>query len=529
MALKLINPLSRVLRACLGDGGTENFKGENTMKRTILFMTTATVLLFLQYARADTLSLEQAVRTALDNNPEIAAADKEAQATGERIGEVKSNVRPHLDLGFSYIHLEEAPTLEVPPINIDMSDMGSAINQYFQGTSTQLQALGMPGLPAFPTQLSKTLTLPGFELAEQDTRRATLSMQYALFTGGRVKQNVERIRRGANAQDAMAQSQRKATTMAVIEAYLGAVLARRAARVNDEAYATMQWHVNQAESLYRQGMIARYDLMRAHTELGNQDHRRIEAHNQADLALAFLLDLMGMPDAFPQAHEPVAGDSGDYAPTVELTTALGRAMAPETDYEQAVATALERSSRRQALQEKDAMFGAGIRAAQAEHNPTAALVASRELRDEDLPVTTPESYIGVVVTLPLLDGGGAKARANHQRKMREQNQETMRRLDNAIHLEVRKSLLDLEAARKALDAAATSLDLASESLRLARRRYEVGEGTSMEVTDAILAHSLAETNLDRTRYQYDLACYGLKRSLGIILDEFQISEGGVAQ
>ena len=110
--------------------------------------------------------------------------------------------------------------------------------------------------------------------------------------------------------------------------------------------------------------------------------------------------------------------------------------------------------------------------------------------------------------------------------MRNSNRTDIRRLHNGIRLEVRKNYLDLMSAKKALEASDKAVELATESRRLAERRFEVGEGTSMEVTDSILALSIAETNREQARYQYDIAFYGLKKSMGQILSEFGNPGGG---
>jgi len=118
------------------------------------------------------------------------------------------------------------------------------------------------------------------------------------------------------------------------------------------------------------------------------------------------------------------------------------------------------------------------------------------------------------------------AKVAQQKALRNRNRTDIRRLHNGIRLEVRKNYLDLMSAKKALEASDKAVELATESRRLAERRFEVGEGTSMEVTDSILALSIAETNREQARYQYDIAFYGLKKSMGQILSEFGNPGGG---
>ncbi|OQA88393.1 MAG: Outer membrane efflux protein BepC precursor [bacterium ADurb.Bin236] len=462
-------------------------------------------------ARAGGLTLEEAVLSAVANNPRTEAAEREADAARAMKGEVAANRLPRIDYEFSFIHLDDPPSLKVPDININLSDLGTALNGYFSGASQQLQALGMPGLPAFPTQLGKTLSLPAFELAAPDTRRHTLSFRLPLYTGGRVRHAMSQVKNGAAALDAAAESERRRLAFEVVQAYLSAVLAERAALVNDKALATIEEHVKHAEALHDRGMIPKYDLMRALTERANQERRSLDAKNQADLAMAFLLDLMGEPDADFEKLETPLGIGGEVA----------------FEFDEAAAAALEASSDMKALRHKETMYAAGIKAARSELKPAAAFVASKELRDEDLSALTPEEFVGVVVRLPVFEGGAARAKASRQRALLRRNDSDIKRLENGVRLETRKYWLDLKSAEKALEASAMAVELAEESSRLASRKYEVGEGTSIEVTDAALALSVAEVNLDRAKYQRDAAYFGLKKAMGLILEEFSHRGGGI--
>jgi outer membrane protein len=470
-------------------------------------------------ARARTLTLEEAVQTALQNNPQVAAADQDAAVTRTRYKEVRSNERPALNFEYSNIRLNEAPTLDVdlgtyfkPAFSHIMDSVPSYMQVPVTGSPGTYVTIANPYKAPTNAALQAADFSLSYPLAEEITEKYTLSLQWPVWTGGRVKYGVSQVRHGAAALDLKAESKRREIAFSVAQAYLGCVLARRVAAVFDEAYETVSGHVKQAESLFAQGIIPKYDLMRAQTELANADRRRLDAHNQADLALAYLMDLLGTP----KAEAP------------DLTTGLSGEEEFSQDYDSVVNTALGQSSDMAALMERDKMYEAGIKGARAGLKPVVALVGQSELRDADLSILTPESYWGVVVKVPLFNGQKSKAEASQQRALRLRNSSDVKRLENGIMLEVKKYYLDLMSARKGLESAGQAVELATESRRLALRRYEVGEGTSMEVTDSVLALSLAETNLENARYQYDIAYYGLMKCTGRIVDEF-MHPGGVSQ
>ncbi|MDD3927860.1 MAG: TolC family protein, partial [bacterium] len=173
-----------------------------------------------------------------------------------------------------------------------------------------------------------------------------------------------------------------------------------------------------------------------------------------------------------------------------------------------------------ALQAGDRLYSAAAASARAERRPVIGAVAGVELYREDLPLTTPEGYIGVAARFPILDGGLSQAKEAEQMALKERNAADMQRLRNGLRLEAKKYYLDLNSARKALQAADKAVELATENLRLAARRFEVGEGTGLEQVDAVLTLSLAETNREQSRYQYDVSYYGLRKVIGRIRTEF---------
>lgn len=458
------------------------------------------------------LSIKDAVGVALESSPEIAAANQDADAIRGKIDEVKGAGKLTLGLDMSYVHLDEAPSLSVdlgPSLKPALLGIMQSVPSYIQvpnpASPGSYVTIANPYKTPVTTALSAADFSLSYPLSKQDMRRFTLNLQKPLFTGGRVKYGVKQVKSAYEALDLRAESKRREVALSAVRSYLGAVLAARVADVMEEAYKTVGEHVKQAQSLFDEGLIPKYELMRAQTELANQDRRRIDAHNQADLAMAFFQDTIGIPDEEPPA----------------LTTELSGAEQGPASYEEAAQKALEASTDMKALEAKDRLYSAGIKSAKSDRMPAVAFAASADMRDEDLSILTPEAYYAIVAKMPILDGGVSHAKVRQQIAQRERNRTDMTRLHNGIRLETRKNYLDLMSATKALEAADKAVELATESRRLAMRRFEVGEGTSMEVTDAVLALSIAETNREQARYQYDLAYYSLRKSMGLLIEDMK--------
>ncbi len=81
-------------------------------------------------------------------------------------------------------------------------------------------------------------------------------------------------------------------------------------------------------------------------------------------------------------------------------------------------------------------------------------------------------------------------------------------------LEVRQARRDRDTAVAAVDIAGQQASLAAEVLELTLAAYEVGAGSSLEVTDARRSSAAAEVNLATTQLQADLAELSLLRATG---------------
>lgn len=81
-------------------------------------------------------------------------------------------------------------------------------------------------------------------------------------------------------------------------------------------------------------------------------------------------------------------------------------------------------------------------------------------------------------------------------------------------MEVRQARRDRDTAVAAVDIAGQQASLAAEVLQLTLAAYEVGAGSSLEVTDARRSSAAAEVNLATTQLQADLAELSLLRATG---------------
>jgi outer membrane protein len=121
-----------------------------------------------------------------------------------------------------------------------------------------------------------------------------------------------------------------------------------------------------------------------------------------------------------------------------------------------------------------------------------------------------------VLSFPLFDGGITRARVAQAQEDLQIAELNLQQVKESIALEVRTAYLNLQDAAKRLEVARKGLGQATEALRLARVRYEAGVSLQLEISDAELAYTQAQTNLVNAQYDYLDAYAALQKAVGTI-------------
>lgn len=186
---------------------------------------------------------------------------------------------------------------------------------------------------------------------------------------------------------------------------------------------------------------------------------------------------------------------------------------PVIDEAAEVATALKQRPETQARQAAVVAAQREVRAKRASYRPqvNAMLLA-------DGVATSGASgggyTLGVVASLPILDGGTRSAGVAEAEAMLKRAQQEQRSVDLEVERQVRTAILDLKAAEQNVRTAAEAEASAREDYRVALIRYKAGKAINLEPISALAALVKAETNLAQALYEHDLARDEVGRSEG---------------
>jgi outer membrane protein TolC len=394
------------------------------------------------------LTLVEAVERARAESPRLLALQALERAAGEGVRSARGARLPQLELSGWYARSSDVPEL----------------------------TLALPGAP--PRTIFPNIP---------DAFRTRAAAAVPVYTGGRVSQAIESARRQQEASARDAEAAAHDVVFETRSAYWALVAAREAERVLAEAKAAFEGHLRDARNRRDLGLAASNEVLAVQVERDRAELQRLEAANDAALANANLVRLLGLGAG--AEVEPIEPRTPPALPPLDTPALAAKAEAGRSEL--------------QALRSRAAAAAASAHAARAAALPQASVTAAYEYANPNLrvlPLTAEWRStwsVGLQLSWTVFDGGRAGAAAA---QLEAQADALRRQLDDArrrLAFEVTHRVLDLSTARAALEVAERNREAAGENLRVARDRYREGVLASSELLDAETV--LLRAGLDHTQ------------------------------
>ncbi|HMA66998.1 MAG TPA: TolC family protein [Desulfosalsimonadaceae bacterium] len=412
------------------------------------------------------VTLEQAIKIGLVNNPGVAARGFEADAAAARQDQALSERMPEMRVAGGYNHY---------------------INE------RRVLPVGQPGEPA---------------VLSRDIVSSDLVLSMPLFTGGRLVNQVK-------AADLLYQSEkqrlarsRKELVFNVSSLFFNILAQRHVIEALEFSRQTLTEHLRRVDALVEGKKAAHVDRMRTEVRLADVRQELVKEKNVIDIQRRTFANLLGLSggvdevslqDELARSTEAVAQDPG---------TALEKAWESRDDY-LAEKSALEA----QARYVDAARAGRWpVISLQGAYGWSGAAGQTSGKGDE----FGDEGSIGLGVEIPLFEGGRVKAEIREQRAELAAAQKRLRELELQIRLEIETALADIESSEKRAAALEKTIAQARESLRIEQQRYDLGKGTIVDVLDAQDALLGAETTYYEVLAELRTAMARLKLATGEI-------------
>lgn len=461
-------------------------------KLSTLASATLLALLILSPARAETLSFQQAVEQALNQNPELAISQSQIQQAEAAVRQAEGNKMPRLNLSFTATNTNDA----LNAFGLKLSQRQASFNDF--GAGDFMNTFGMSGLPAALAVKPDNLNHPG-SVTNFNSR---VELLIPVYNGGMVKSYVDQAQayvRAAQSGDRLARQQ---LTQHVLMAYQGVHTARAYIQVADQGKAAAEEYVRITDRLLKQGMAVKSDLLSARVNLEDVKLKGVAARNAEATALDQLHLLLGKP-----LGEPL--DVG--APVLPGLLAGSDAELRRQ--------ALDNHAGLQALRNQMQGAGAAVHAAQASGKPQFNVMLRGDANDESLGFDSTSYTVAGVLSWTLFDGGTTKAGVDRAEAQRLELAAKLRQAEDGVAFQVGDARRKALEAEEVVTARESAMEQATEAQRLVKKRYENGISTLIELLAAQAQLDKARADLVAARYDLAVNRAELKRVVGVLTPE----------
>jgi len=404
---------------------------------------------------AISLTLADAHKIALQNNPQVASSRYSAEAAAQVPAEIRSVYQPTVFGSLTGVG----------------ADNGSRI------------AAGLLNNPALFSRFGAGLTVSQF-----------------ITDFGRTSDLVQSARLKAQAQDQAAQTTRFQVLLQTDRADYSVLRAQAVLKVAEQTVSARQLVADQVTTLAQSNLKSQLDVSFANVNLADARLLLVSAQNDINSAFAELATAIGLPQQtrFALNEEPTPGALSD-----DVTPLLDEAIQKRPEL--ADLRLEEQAAQRFEQAERALWF------------PTIGLIGAAGFAPVAEPqIFSRYGAIGVNVYIPVFNGGLFKARRSEAELHARAANQNVKDLENRVIRDVRVAYLNARTAFERVGLTAQLLDQAKLALDLAQSRYDLGLSSIIELSQAQLNLTSAQIASVSAKYDYQSQRSQLEYQVGAL-------------
>ncbi len=426
-------------------------------------------------AHSQPLTLEESITLALQNSPQIKAAQEAIKLAEGQMVEAKGAMLPQISANGSYLYFGELPTTI-----LDFGDMPSPFGP-------------VAGPDAPPTESGPI----EIEMGARHNWKGEVAVQQPLFTFGKLWNRYKQTIASQQAAVAGLNSVQQQLELQVHEAFYGVLLAQEYLKVSRQAVELVEAQVKVAQQLRDVEIATDFEVLRAQVQLASVQSQQVRVENTLQLAQNRFKMILGLD---MNTAVNVEG-SLDYQPQ-------------EFDLAALIDTALKHRPDLAQLTWQEKAGEKLVRIAKAGYLPNISIAGNYSLNDTDQQPRYSTWNVAVVANIPIFNGFATRGKVHQAEAGLRQIQYGHEQLRDAIEMEVRTAYLQLRGTAALVEVQRRSVEQAEEGLRLAQLRYENGMLTSVELIDSQLALTQARVNRLQAQHDYVVGLARLQKAIG---------------
>lgn len=466
----------------------ERFGGFMIRKNSTVLVLSLLLLTGIQGYTQDvlTLSVEQAVDLALEQNPDVQIARKEVAKAKAAVWEAWSVLLPDISANANFQHSWDIQTNVIPNF---------------------LKPMLAPLAPMIP-ELALMPDFVELSFGLENTFMYGANLTQPVFLGGAGIAGVQMAKSGQRASEHQLESKKQNLIFQTVNAFYGTLLAKELVDVQEVALEQSVANFDVVRKKYEAGTASGFDKMRAEVQVANLKPDVITARNNYQSALTGLRTILGLPKDQEVAVQGELTFSAEELDGISLQVVQEKA-----------ATARPELA---AFTEQRTIASKGVTLARAQFLPKLFFSTDYSFlaMKNDYNFTQDDFSKGftsaISLQIPLFQG--FKRAKQYQKAQLDYNivLDTEKSLQDGINAEVEIAYNKYGEAKEKYFSAQESIGLAEESFRLAQLMYEEGASTQLDVMSAQLALTRAKLNYASALYEYQMSRYALRRASGTL-------------
>lgn len=422
--------------------------------RVPLLLFFALFILTAPIARAQdvrTITFEEAVRIALDQNTTLLQAENDVEADARLVFQRRMDFLPSLSFN-------------------TRGTRGSGFTQDQAGRNIAFTSNNVNG--EFSTQLN-------------------------VFNGFADVASLEQAKHNREASSYVYDRERQNVVFNVVDNYLDYVNARELVNIQQENLEAQRQQLSQIEEFVNVGARPISDLYQQQAETAQAELQVLDAQRGAELAKTRLIQVLEL--------EPFGNYEFVAPPADELTLE-----AREYNLEELIRVAFEQRNEISAQRERIESARQGIRIARSLYWPSVNIGGSYRSNfspDDERGLFNQldlnrGNNIGFSISFPIFDRFNRGTQVQQAQVNYENATLELQNIRQQVALQVRQAYLDYAMAEKRVDVTETQVRAAEQAVNAAEERYNVGAGTLVELTQARARYVEAVSNQAQAKYDF---------------------------
>ena len=414
------------------------------------------------------VTLEEAVKLALERHPDVGKARASSDILKGKIREVRAQALPELTINSSFLRWRDPSFLNAS------------------------------GLDKFPEELRKALVPEGVNLFDYH-----ISARQPLYTAGKVGTALRLA--AVEAEGALAEIDRAEQDLAVatVRAYYGLMWAERYVELVRETQRQRQMHAGMARTRFQNGVATEVDVLRSEVAVANSAPEVLRAENDIRQARAQLNYYLAQPIDAPIK---VLGEFTEQPWEDGSLEALTR-------------EAMRRRPELNRLRIAERSAQAQLQLAHAESRMKLDFLGTYGISSR-LPANLGNSQftrwtLGLTFAFPVFDGFRRSGLVEQATAAQRATRLEREKAEQQVRLALQQGLDEMNAARETMVAARANIQQAEKVLAMTQNNYKYGAATTLDIVDAQTALSVARTNLLRGLHDHAVARANLRYQAGM--------------